>query len=285
LGYPDVIAGTQGAESMTYFGILGLFLLPPLFLLLLWVPSDIWRWILRSESPVNWEPFLYIWLNIALALIYTTPWDNYLVATDVWWYDPKLVAGLTIGWVPIEEYIFFILQTALTGLWALAVQRYILRENPVIKQSTRMRWWSSGFLATCWLVSTALLLSDWQAGTYLTLILCWALIPVLIQTAFGADILLAYWRSLLLIIWIPTLYLWLLDAMALASGSWTINPAKTIGLKLGVIPIEEMLFFLMTNVIIAFGMMLMCSPAGKKRSRVCIEWLRSKRAGVSPSND
>ena len=269
---------------MTYFGILALFMLTPLLLLLLWVPRDIWHWIWHGGGPINWAPYLYILLNIALALIYTTPWDNYLVATGVWWYDPTLVTGLTLGWVPIEEYIFFILQTALTGLWALAVQRSILRKKPVIKQSARMRWWNSGLLAAGWLASTALLLSDWQAGTYLTLILSWALIPVLIQAAFGADILLAYWRSLLLIIWIPTLYLWLLDAVALAGGTWTVDPAQTTGVKLGVIPIEEMLFFFMTNMIIAFGMMLMCSPAGKERGRVRIEWLRSKRAGIPPSN-
>ena len=59
---------------MTYFGILGLFLLPPLLLLLLWVPRDIWRWIWCGGRPVNWAPYLYILLNIALALIYTPPW-------------------------------------------------------------------------------------------------------------------------------------------------------------------------------------------------------------------
>ena len=41
----------------------------------------------------------------------------HLVATQVWWYDPQLVTGLLIGWVPIEEYLFFILQPLLTGLW------------------------------------------------------------------------------------------------------------------------------------------------------------------------
>jgi len=262
---------------MTYFGILGLFLLPPLLFLLLWVPRDIWHWIWYGGRPINWAPYLYILLNIALALIYTTPWDNYLVATGVWWYDPELVTGLTLGWVPIEEYIFFILQTALTGLWALAVQRYILKEKPMIKQNPRLCLLSSGFLATGWLFSVVLLLSDWQAATYLALILSWALIPVLIQVAFGADILLAYWRSLVLIIWIPTLYLWLLDAMALAGGIWTIDPAQTTGLKLGAIPIEEMLFFFITNLIIAFGMMLMCSPTGKERVRVWIKWLKLPR--------
>lgn len=270
---------------MIYLSILGLFLIPPLLLLLVWVPRDIWIWVWRGESPPIWEPYFYILLNIALALIYTTPWDNYLVATGVWWYNADLVTGLTLGWVPIEEYMFFILQTALTGLWALAVQRSILREKPAVKQSMRLRFWSTGLLAAGWLASTALLLSNWQAGTYtyLTLILSWALIPVLIQAAFGADILLAYWRSLLLIIWIPTSYLWLLDAVALAGGTWMIDPSQSTGLKLGVIAIEEMLFFFMTNMIIAFSMILMCSPVGKKRRIVCIEWLRSKISGVSLS--
>jgi lycopene cyclase domain-containing protein len=147
---------------MTYLGILGLFLLPPLLILIVLVPHDVWRHIWRGGVRTNWEPYLYILLIIALALIYTTPWDNYLVATGVWWYDPKSVTRLTLGCVPIEEYIFFILQTALTGLWALAVRRYILREKPVIRESKRICWWSSCLLAIGWLVSAALLISDWQ---------------------------------------------------------------------------------------------------------------------------
>jgi len=268
---------------MTYFGILALFLLPPLAILLAWVPRDVWRWVFRREGPVNWKPYGYILINIALALIYTTPWDNYLVATGVWWYDPRLVTELTLGWVPIEEYTFFILQTALTGLWALAVLRYIVRETPRVKQSTAVRLWYSAIVVCVWLASTLLLLSGWQAGTYLTLILSWALIPVLLQTLFGADILLANGRALLLTILPPTLYLWLLDAMALSGGTWTIDPAQTTGWMLGVIPIEEMVFFFMTNLIIGFGMILMCSPTSKERAAAWIKKTRSKRAGLSTS--
>jgi lycopene cyclase domain-containing protein len=264
---------------MTYFGILALFLIPPLAILLAWVPRDVWRWIFRREGPVNWDPYLYILINIALALIYTTPWDNYLVATGVWWYNPRLVTGLTLGWVPIEEYTFFILQTTLTGLWALAVQRDILRDKPLVKSSTNLRIWVSAGIAIAWLASTLLFFSGWRTGTYLTLILSWALIPVLLQTIFGADILFANGRALLLIILPPTLYLWLLDAIALSGGTWTIDPAQTTGLMLGVIPVEEMVFFLMTNLIIGFGMTLMCSPQGKERAGTWIKMLRSKRAG------
>ena len=62
-------------------------------------------------------------LLVLIAVAYTTPWDNYLVATNVWWYDESLVTGLKLGWVPIEEYTFFVLQTLMTGLWTLAVMQ------------------------------------------------------------------------------------------------------------------------------------------------------------------
>jgi lycopene cyclase domain-containing protein len=54
-----------------------------------------------------------------VAVVYTTPWDNYLVATGVWYYDPRLVLNFIIGHVPIEEYAFFVAQTFLTGLFGL----------------------------------------------------------------------------------------------------------------------------------------------------------------------
>ncbi len=59
------------------------------------------------------------------ALIYTTPWDNYLVATRVWYYDPRLVLNIIFGYVPLEEYLFFILQTLLAGLFTLWLWRRV----------------------------------------------------------------------------------------------------------------------------------------------------------------
>ncbi len=66
----------------------------------------------------------------AIAVVYTTPWDNYLVATGVWYYDPRLVLNRTIGYVPVEEYLFFILQTFLTGFFGLWLwDRFYRRER------------------------------------------------------------------------------------------------------------------------------------------------------------
>ncbi len=60
---------------------------------------------------------------IVAAVLYTTPWDNYLVATRVWYYDPALVLNIILGYVPFEEYAFFALQTVLVGLFALWLWR------------------------------------------------------------------------------------------------------------------------------------------------------------------
>ena len=57
----------------------------------------------------------------AIAFAYTTPWDNAIVALGVWGYDPALVWGIVLGWVPLEEYLFFLLQPMLSGLILLAL--------------------------------------------------------------------------------------------------------------------------------------------------------------------
>ena len=58
-------------------------------------------------------------LIAAVALIYTTPWDNYLIMRGVWSYPEGVVFG-TFGYVPIEEYGFMIMQTLLAGaLWSM----------------------------------------------------------------------------------------------------------------------------------------------------------------------
>ena len=258
---------------MTYFGLLATFIVPPALVLMILVPRDVWHWLIKRQGQVEWLPYLAILTHIVIALVYTTPWDNYLVATKVWWYNPNLVTGITLGWVPIEEYTFFVVQTMLTGLWVLALRRFVFKARPRVAPSRAIRQWGGIGVFLLWLASTLALLLGWRPGTYLTLILSWALIPVLIQFAFGADILLAEWRRLIPAIAAPTLHLWLVDALAIESSTWTIDPAQTTGIKLGPLPMEEMLFFLMTNVIISFGITLMLSGERKQRAQAILDHL------------
>ncbi len=104
---------------MTYLQFLILFICIPLCLL---------GWRLRRRVR-RLDLIMLVGLAV-IAVVYTTPWDNYLVATGVWYYDPRLVLNRTIGYVPVEEYLFFILQTFLTGFFGLWLwDRFFRREQ------------------------------------------------------------------------------------------------------------------------------------------------------------
>ncbi len=260
---------------MTYFGVLLRYILPPTLLLMAGWAIYLLRWR-RYTGKTDHLTWLALLFHVALALLYTSPWDNYLVSTRVWWYDPSLVSSIRLGWVPIEEYTFFALQTLLTGSWMIALLRWGWRSPLNIADLPGIR--RVGVLAVIllWLGTFVGLSLGGQPFTYLGLILAWALIPLGLQMAVGADLLWANWRFLLAAILPPTFYLWWVDSIALRSGTWTINPQQTSGISLWGLPIEEMLFFLMTNGMIVFGMTLALSPLTRKRLNIW--WGRMRRA-------
>jgi lycopene cyclase domain-containing protein len=221
-------------------------------------------------------PLAYSFLLLAgLALAYTTPWDNYLVATKVWWYDPALVLGVTIGWVPLEEYLFFILQPVLGGLVLLLLlsRKTAGFEGEPLKPEVRKPALPTSFAV--WAIGMAVLILGIPSMTYLGLELAWALPVIMLQLAFGADILWKHRRQLLAVIGGLTIYLSLADGYAIQSGVWTIDPQQSTGMLLaGVLPVEELVFFLLTNIMVGFGFVLIWSP--ESQTRLADAWQKVK---------
>jgi lycopene cyclase domain-containing protein len=249
---------------MTYFGFLSVFLVIPilLFLFITWPDNRQGRQIVGFK---NGRAVWYaIGLHMLIAVIYTTPWDNYLVATRVWTYNPSLVTGKIIGYVPIEEYTFFLLETLLAGLVWWAVARRVTATG-TFKPSMSLRLWSAGCLGIVWLVSVFFLVSRYAPATYLAITLAWALPPIGLQLIFGADILWRHRRLLTLSILPMLFYLSLADSLAIASGTWTISPAQSTGFFLGALPIEEAVFFMLTLLLVVFGQTLLL--AGESNAR------------------
>jgi lycopene cyclase domain-containing protein len=257
---------------MTYFGVLLRFIGPPLAILSIITIIDRLRGKRIPTAFRTWSPWTIVLGHVLIALVYTTPWDNYLVANQVWWYEPTLVTGLTLGWVPIEEYTFFVVQTLMAGLWVLFWMRRADVKHPLgsttpFSPKPTMRWVLTGLGSVFWVVSLVLLLAGWRRGLYMSLILVWFLPPILLQLGFGADILWHHRRLVSVALVPPTLYLWLVDGLAILSGTWTISPRDTVGLDLlGVLPIEEATFFLVTNVLISFGIVLMLARESHQRA-------------------
>jgi lycopene cyclase domain-containing protein len=122
-------------------------------------------------------------------------------------------------------------------------------------------------LGLVWLGMAVMLIAGWQPGTYLALILIWALPPVMLQIGFGADILWRQRRLVLLTLLPVTLYLSLADTLAIGAGTWTIDPAQSLPIYLGgLLPVEEFIFFLMTNVLLVLGTVLVLSRESQSRA-------------------
>ncbi len=253
---------------MSYAGFHLTFLAPVIALLLLLL----WRDQRACRTAPSWlahrSGVTAVFAHVVIAVVYTTPWDNYLVATRVWWYDPARVVGVTLGWVPLEEYAFFVLQTIATGSWLLWLMRRRTitgrlprdpapgtgRSSPAANGS-RAAALVAGIL---WLACVLPALLGWRPGTYLALAVGWLLPPIALQLAAGGRVL---WqlRSLLVpALVVPIVYLALADSVAIAGGIWTIDPAQTTGILLGgVLPVEELIFFVLTNTLIVFGITLL----------------------------
>ncbi|NJL56965.1 lycopene cyclase domain-containing protein [bacterium] len=215
---------------MTYFGFLARFVVLPLLLMrfLLWQERK--RGSTVPESLQNWPENGTLLAHVAVAVAYTTPWDNYLVASGVWNYDNALVTGHTIGYVPVEEYSFFVLQTLLAGSWTQWLMRRIPADNapyPANSVQRRAALLFTGGLGVLWLASMARLTRDRR--DYLGLILGWSLPPIMLQTGFGGDILWRH-RSLIAASLLPTTaYLGGADSVAIGGGIWAINSDHTTG--------------------------------------------------------
>jgi lycopene cyclase domain-containing protein len=108
---------------MTYARFLGLFVVLPLLFL-------VWRYR-RTFTARSLAP-----LGILLVVVYaaTSPWDNLAVKWGLWGFDPERIWGIKLGYLPLEEYLFFGLQTLLVGLWARARLARVLAKEPEVRE-------------------------------------------------------------------------------------------------------------------------------------------------------
>jgi lycopene cyclase domain-containing protein len=263
---------------MTYFNFLFYFLLIPILIFLaitLWDNRNNKQIIGFKNGRAVWTA---IGIHVLLAVIYTTPWDNYLVATGVWYYNPELVTGIVLGYVPIEEYTFFVVETILSGLWWWFLARRFTNGSQEFQPNKRLVYVSTCLLVFVWLISTYLFFFGDTKWTYLSITLFWALPAILPQLLFGADILWHYRKLVFWAIAIPGTYLSLMDIVALKDTTWSISPAQTTGiLFFGILPLEEVVFFFITNVLIVFGMTLLLANVSEGRLEEIKTRLRRSR--------
>jgi putative membrane protein len=236
---------------MSYLAFLIFFvLLPALVLLLL---SE-----LRANKDGDLRQRSWHWKGTAIlaliAFVWTTPWDNYIVAKEVWSYGADRVLAV-IGYVPLEEYLFFILMP----LFNSALIACLFSGSLPGPSTWRVRQKTARSLAIglgLVLVCVAGLLQSNESFSYLSLILFWFVPPLVLQWVFDPQALIRKFGILLPATLLPTLYFSIVDAYAIREGIWTIHDATRSGWELRSLPLEEAFFFSIVSLLLAQGLIL-----------------------------
>ena len=208
---------------MTYADFLLIFLIAPLVAALVALGVILRRRLLDRR-------FVALTGGLALvALLYMAPWDHTAAVWGLWTWAPGRTWGLRWWNVPLEEYLFCLLE-ALLGC------ALVYAALPLV-----------GLLALGFGAHTA---ASWA---YLPFLLIWALPVIGVQWALGGRYL---WRARM--VWAPVAlalaaWLSLADAVAIAAGVWRFNPQALLGPALGPVPLEEMLFYLLTALMVTQG--------------------------------
>jgi len=212
-------------------------------------------WLERAALPNQSVRWMGVGALCMVALVYTIPWEIWLIGAEVWWYGTGVVNG-TLWSIPFGELMFIAAQACLVSLWGHACLQRINRaegERPD---------WGGGFSRAGCLLGLAvgciggglLVLND--GSYYLGALLVWAGPVLAVQWALGAEMLVARWRHVAVAVAIPTLYLAVSDRIAIEIGLWSISPSHTLGASVFGLPIEEALFFALTNLFLIQGVFL-----------------------------
>lgn len=241
---------------------------------------------------VPWQAALVLG---AVALLWTGPWDEHLVRTGVW-SSPSGAVLARVGAVPVEEYAFVALQVLLVTAWGLRTGALAAPAAPTAPAAPRPAARRRGALAWCAVLLTGLALALTGGRLrYLGLLLAWVSPPLALQRLVAGDVLAAR-RTTRAALALPVA-LWLAgaDRVALALGTWTISPGSSTGVVLLGLPVEELLFFVLTCLLVGDGLLLATDPGVLRRvtaplARCAVPYLartgarRSHRATARPTS-
>jgi lycopene cyclase domain-containing protein len=196
-----------------------------------------------------WQRSVGVAVVATIAFLYTTPWDAMLIRLGVWWYGDGVVTA-RIGAIPIGEYCFFVLQPILTGAIFHLLVPTVPDDEPRMDAT---RGAGLGLFSVVAICGWALTTTTW--GFYLGWILMWASPVVAFLCGVVGDVLWRVRGQVLAVLFASTTYLWLVDWFAIDRGLWTIAPALSTGLTVAGLPIEEMTFFAVTNLLVVSGVL------------------------------
>ncbi|MCX6140415.1 MAG: lycopene cyclase domain-containing protein [Candidatus Kapabacteria bacterium] len=194
-----------------------------------------------------------------IVVVFTFPWDNWAVARGIWNFpDDRLL--FRIRNLPIEEVLFFVIQTLQVGLLVSALaswfpsphDRQVEFDEPILIEII-------GFLVL-WVVagvSTRRVRKIRLRITYAWHLLYWFLPVVIVQWIFGWVVLGPHIYIITLSAFLIGTILTASDVWAVRRGIWFFDERQITGPKLAtILPWEEIAFFYITSIVVAQSMVL-----------------------------
>jgi lycopene cyclase domain-containing protein len=251
-GHPEHwVHADAGSRLLTYLRFHLLFNLPLLIVLALLSGAEPWT---MGEA----EAFGWVLLAV---MLFTTPWDNLAAKWGIWGF-PRARYTWRVGYLPIEEYAFFLLQSANVMLAVRALFHFFPdwmggREIEV----SRLTLAFLGISVVPWLIVA--LGARWlrrRVGSRVNyaLHLAWFLPVIYSQWILAPLLFLQHGGLLALVTGAFGVYYTLADWVAVRGGTWFFDERQITGWKAaGILPWEEIAFFFLTSLLVAQSYLLL----------------------------
>lgn len=204
--------------------------------------------------------FLPIVILCAIVLAFTFPWDNWAVKDGIWGFPEDRILA-RISYLPVEEILFFIIQTIQVAmLCTCMLQLYPAHPDSQVSftpQTTAL---------TCILVLLLVILFLSTKGyrkrtlqiRYAWHLLFWFMPVILLQWIIASNILTSRLGAILGSSLIVGLYLTFADSVAIKHGIWFFDKKRITGHYItSEMPWEEGAFFFITSLLVAQSIVLL----------------------------
>jgi putative membrane protein len=195
------------------------------------------------------------------VMVFTAPWDNFAAKRGIWGF-PREKYSLRIGYLPVEEYAFFLLQSVNVILAVRALFHFF--PDWQTGQETAIGWITLICLAASvipWaFVVIQLRRLRRKAGPRVNYAvhLAWFLPVIYTQWILDPQLFIGHAGLLALVTAAFGVYYTLADLAAVRAGTWFFDEKQITGVKLGgLLPWEEIAFFFLTSLLVAQSYLLL----------------------------
>jgi lycopene cyclase domain-containing protein len=236
---------------MTYLRFHLIFNVPVLIILL----------ALSWSLPWSTDELTAFGLVLLAVMLFTTPWDNLAAKWGIWGF-PREKYSLRLGYLPIEEYAFFLLQSANVMLAVRALFCFFPDWQSGLETAVGlMTLIFIGASIIPWVVvvfQLRWLRRKFGPSANYAIHLTWFLPVIYFQWLLTPQLFGSHIGLLALITAAFGIYYTLADLAAVRAGTWFFDEKQITGVKLGgILPWEEIAFFFLTSLLVAQSYLLL----------------------------